>query len=132
MRCKCGFEFCYGCGRKWPGNGHHCNPTRANQQSNNANRQLNGENAESMMCEAFEVLGQIILTIMLICGVALYGGLLFPMMMGTLIFGVIWGIFIYSFKFIYDTCKNESPGLGFLLIIVFPVAIGFGIYNTFK
>lgn len=132
MRCKCGYEFCYGCGRKWPGNGHHCNPARVNRQQNGTNRQMNGGNAESMMCKVFEVIGQIILTMMLISGVALYGGILFPMMLGTVIFGVLWGILIYSFKFIYETCKNESPGLGFLLIIVFPVAIGFGIYNTFK
>lgn len=69
----------------------------------------------------------------LIFGVAFYGGVcLLPMMVCTLVCGVLFGIFIYSFKFVYDTCKNESPGLGCLLIIVFPVAIGFGIYNAFQ
>ena len=131
ITCKCGYEFCYGCGRKWPGNGHHCNPTRVNRPG--ANRQSNEGTPESVVGKFFRIIGQIILTIILICGVAFYGGVcILPMMAVTLVSGILLGILVYSVKFIYDTCKDESAGLGFVLILVFPVAMGFGIYNAFK
>lgn len=74
-------------------------------------------------------MGQILMTIVLLCGVAFYSTVcLLPMMIGTLICGILIGISIYSIKFIYHTCKNESPQLGFLLIILFPVAMCVGVY----
>jgi hypothetical protein len=80
-----------------------------------------------------KVLGQIIVTMILIGGVALYGGIcLIPMMLFTLLSGVIVGILVYSFKFVYEIWKTESVGLTLLLVIVFPLAMGFGVYNAFK
>lgn len=57
---------------------------------------------------------------------------LIPMMLGTLIVGVLVGITFYTVLFIYNTFKNESPFLGVVLIIFFPIAIFFGIHLGFK
>ncbi len=86
-----------------------------------------------MVGKLLKVLGQIIVTMILIGGVALYGGIcLIPMMLFTLLSGVIVGILVYSFKFVYEIWKTESVGLTLLLVIVFPLAMGFGVYNAFK
>jgi hypothetical protein len=104
-----------------------------NRETNNANRQSNEGGPQYFVGKLLKILGQIIVTMILIGGVAFYGGVcLLPMMVFTLLSGVIMGILIYSFKFVYETWKNESVGMALLLIIVFPVAMGFGVYNGFK
>lgn len=32
MTCRCGYQFCYICGKKWTGYEHACNQSRADQQ----------------------------------------------------------------------------------------------------
>jgi hypothetical protein len=94
---------------------------------------LNEVGQQNFMGKLLKVLGQIIVTMILIGGVALYGGIcLIPMMLFTLLSGVIVGILVYSFKFVYEIWKTESAGLTLLLVIVFPLAMGFGVYNAFK
>jgi hypothetical protein len=94
---------------------------------------LNEVGQQNFVGKLLKVLGQIIVTMILIGGVALYGGIcLIPMMFFTLLSGVIVGILVYSFKFVYEIWKTESAGLTLLLVIVFPLAMGFGVYNAFK
>jgi hypothetical protein len=94
---------------------------------------LNEVEQQNFVRKLLKVLGQIIVTMILIGGVALYGGIcLIPMMLFTLLSGVIVGILVYSFKFVYEIWKTESAGLTLLLVIVFPLAMGFGVYNAFK
>lgn len=94
---------------------------------------MNEVGQQNFVGNLLKVLGQIIVTMILIGGVALYGGVcLIPMMLFTLLSGVIVGILIYSFKFVYEIWKTESVGLTLILVIVFPLAMGFGVYNAFK
>ena len=94
---------------------------------------MNEVGQQNFVGNLLKVLGQIIVTMILIGGVALYGGVcLIPMMLFTLLSGVIVGILIYSFKFVYEIWKTESAGFALLLVIVFPLAMGFGVYNAFK
>ena len=94
---------------------------------------MNEVEQQNFVRKLLKVLGQIIVTMILIGGVALYGGIcLIPMMLFTLLSGVIVGILVYSFKFVYEIWKTESAGLTLLLVIVFPLAMGFGVYNAFK
>lgn len=94
---------------------------------------MNEVGQQNLVGKLLKVLGQIIVTMILIGGVALYGGIcLIPMMLFTLLSGVIVGILVYSFKFVYEIWKTESVGLTLLLVIVFPLAMGFGVYNAFK
>jgi len=73
------------------------------------------------------------MTTVLFVGVVFYGGIcLLPMMLVTLVSGVLVGVVVYSVRFVYDTCKKEGVGLGILVVIVFPVAMGFGVYNAFQ
>ena len=54
------------------------------------------------------------------------------MIIGILIIGIISGITFFPFKCIYDKFKNKEPGLGAVLIILFPFTILLGIYTGFK
>jgi uncharacterized membrane protein (DUF106 family) len=73
----------------------------------NVNNTSTNTQSESVIKRFLKVIGQIIMTIILLCGVIFYSLLcLFPMMIVTLVSGVIVGIVVYSIKFTYDTCKN--------------------------
>ncbi len=102
MTCKCGYEFCYGCGRKWAGS-HHCPP----KKPTTVKKTNSPDQSQSKIMKLFKFCGQVLLTILLLSGVALYAcTCLLPMMLLTLACGVLMGMLIYSFKFIYDTCNR--------------------------
>ncbi len=131
MTCKCGYEFCYGCGRKWSGS-HQCPPKKPPTNAKKTNNS-SSNHSQSKITKLLKFCGKLLLTILILSAIAIYTCIcLLPMMLLTIICGILIGMLIYSFKFIYDTCKKQSPGLGIVLVICFPVAMGFGICEAFK
>lgn len=81
----------------------------------------------------FDIIIKLFLTVLVLLAMGLYVvSVLLPMILMSILIGVVMGITVYSFWSIYKECQKGAVGWAFLLIIFFPLAIEIGIYYAFK